>query len=139
MRSGKRSRKTKRKSIRKSDDERMTDQGDPGNVAVAGLHVDDAVQVGIDAIEVVTAVIANVVIATLKMMIGSEGINAATAVAVGSEVIADDAVVVVESPILKQCPQHLRMIYDWRIACRKTFRQGGQHVHPLKNKNKNPM
>lgn len=101
----------------------MTDPGDPGSVAVAGLHVDDAVQAGIGAIEVVTVVIANVVIATLKMTIGSEGIDAVTAVAVGSEVIVDDAVVVVNSPILKQCPsaKQLQMIYDWPIACHKLF------------------
>jgi hypothetical protein len=97
MRSDKTSQKRKKKSIRKSDDETMTDQGDQSIVAVAGLHVDDAVPAGIDAIEVVTVVIASAVTAIRKMLIGSEGIDAVTAVAVGSEVIVDGAVVVVDS------------------------------------------
>lgn len=95
----------------------MTDQGDPGSVAVADLHVDDAVQVGIDAIEVVTEVIANVVIATLKMKIESEGIDAVTVVAVGNEVIVDDAVVVVNSPYLK-ANVPVQSIHEWLAHCR---------------------
>jgi hypothetical protein len=77
----------------------MTDQGGQGIVAAVDHPGDIAVQVAINAIEAITAVIASAITVTQRTttVAASEDIGVVVAVVVGGKVKAGDVVTVAES------------------------------------------